>query len=75
MQDNELGTAELEALVLAVYPPCLPSELRHFQVSSFCCCCRLNSATPDRASRTVHAASKDKPHAQVCRHEQIFLFQ
>ena len=38
LQDNELGTAELEALVLAVYPPCLPSELRHFQVSSFCCC-------------------------------------
>lgn len=34
MQDNELGAAELEALVMAVYPQCLPSELRHLQVSA-----------------------------------------
>jgi len=31
-QDNELGPKELEALVAAVYPQCLPSELRHLQV-------------------------------------------
>ncbi len=31
-QDNELGPNELEALVAAVYPQCLPSELRHLQV-------------------------------------------
>jgi hypothetical protein len=32
MQELELGPRELEALVAAVYPECLPSEFRHFQV-------------------------------------------
>ena len=32
VQELELGPRELEALVAAVYPECLPSEFRHFQV-------------------------------------------